>query len=561
MNVYEGIDMRPRFSCTSTLSLVFFLVLGMLPPDCYGKSQVRTALVIGNGSYQSAPLRNPVNDARDMAAVLARQGFTVIHRENADRGLMRSAIREFEEILAREGGIGLFYYAGHGVQLQGKNYLVPVGADIQREYEVPDETIPADLVLKAMAYAQNELNIIILDACRNNPFPRSFRSASRGLARMETMGSGMLIAYATAPGSIASDGEGTNGIYTKYLLDAMQSPGLSIEQVFKAVRQKVMQETNNTQTPWEESSLTGDFYFIATDNARIEINTLSPADAALAEAKDSKELVFWHGISASKNAADYGEYLRQYPEGVFSELARSRLQELTSAVNGMDSGRGRTAGGDEPQAQSTGMAAAISGVWRHEYMENNRTNYLQYTFVDTGEGSAEGEEPDGSWWSAPFTWSISDQVLTLQYRENSEQFQIVSVKNAELDLLGVSGEVTGDRLLMNRQAADPVAPLPSFSADQLIGTWRETWEEGGQEGYQVFTIRSDGTILDRGRSADEQWSQETGWRLNGNILQLQNEEQQQYRIVRITSGYLDLIDLSPENRGDGSRLFKVTEIQ
>jgi hypothetical protein len=219
----------------------------------------RVALVIGNSKYQSSPLLNPGNDARDIAASLQEMGFEVIARENLSQNDMKKAIREFGEKI-RQGGVGLFYYAGHGVQVEGRNYLIPVDANIGHEQEVEYESVDVGFLLAQMENAKNTLNIVILDACRNNPFVRSFRTAKSGLAAVDAPG-GTLIAYSTSPGSVASDGTGRNGIYTQALLKAMRTPGMKIEEVFKQVRIEVQQKTGGQQIPWELSSLIGDFYF------------------------------------------------------------------------------------------------------------------------------------------------------------------------------------------------------------------------------------------------------------------------------------------------------------
>jgi uncharacterized caspase-like protein len=223
----------------------------------------RVALVIGNGAYKAAPLRNPANDARAMARALSETGFNVTLLEEATRSSMRRAVREFGDEIAR-GGVGLFFFAGHGMQIRGRNYLVPVNADIQREDEVEDEAVDANTVLAKMDSAKNTLNVLILDACRNNPFQRAFRSAQQGLAQMDAP-SGTLVAFATAPGSVAADGDGANGVYTKHLLVSLRTPGLPVEQLFKQVRIGVAKETADRQIPWESSSLKGDFYFVAPD--------------------------------------------------------------------------------------------------------------------------------------------------------------------------------------------------------------------------------------------------------------------------------------------------------
>ena len=251
---------REKRSCSwskMTLAGWVGLVALLVPGAVLAES--RTALVVGNGAYQDAPLKNPANDARDMAAKLRELGFQVIERIDADRQTLRLALREFEQQLRQRRGVGLFYYAGHGVQLKGQNYLIPIGADIRQEFEVPDEGVDADIVLRAMESAGNELNIVILDACRNNPFTRGF-GGGRGLARMEGP-AGTFIAYATAPGAVSQDGANRNSPYTRHLLAAMSMPGLSLEQVFKQVLVAVEQESGGGQIPWVASSLRGEFYF------------------------------------------------------------------------------------------------------------------------------------------------------------------------------------------------------------------------------------------------------------------------------------------------------------
>ena len=221
----------------------------------------RLALVIGNGNYPVGPLANPGNDARAMARSLEAKGFDVTLIADGSLRAMEEAVRDFGRAL-RRGETGLFYYAGHGLQVQGENYLVPVDAEIEKEEDVRYEAMSVGRVLAEMDAAQNPLNLVILDACRNNPFARSWRSGTRGLAQVNAP-TGTLIAYATAPGSVASDGPGQNGLYTEQLLRYMQVPGLSVEEMFKQVRIAVMDATDGQQTPWESSSLVGEFAFAA----------------------------------------------------------------------------------------------------------------------------------------------------------------------------------------------------------------------------------------------------------------------------------------------------------
>ncbi len=261
------------------------LVVGGTP--AYAATVKRIALVVGNGKYPTAPLKNPVNDARAMAKTLKELGFEVTLRENTSQRDLAAAVRQFGASIS-PGSVALFYYAGHGMQVKGRNYLVPVDADIQVEDEVPYSTIDISLVLDKMEVGKSATNIVILDACRNNPFARRFRSSSTGLAQMDAP-IGTLIAFATAPGSVAQDGTDENGIYTKHLLDSIAVPGLPVEQMFKRVRIGVAKETNEAQIPWESSSMKGDFVFreaapqpVASQDKLIEEAVRAAAEKAAA---------------------------------------------------------------------------------------------------------------------------------------------------------------------------------------------------------------------------------------------------------------------------------------
>jgi uncharacterized caspase-like protein len=241
-------------------------------------SERRLALLIGNSAYtQGGNLRNPVNDVRDMKAALEELGFRVIKHENCTQKAMKEAIDDFGEEL-RGHDVGLFFYAGHGVQVGGDNYLIPVDAKLQSEKVVEYDCVRADRVLAMMEGAGSKTNIVILDACRDNPFERSWRRGGfgRGLAFMNAP-SGALIAYATAPGRTALDGGGRNGVYTEALLDHIKTAGITIEQMFKRVRVGVEDRTNRTQTPWESTSLRGDFYFLPGSIAAARVDAPEPS--------------------------------------------------------------------------------------------------------------------------------------------------------------------------------------------------------------------------------------------------------------------------------------------
>jgi uncharacterized caspase-like protein len=221
----------------------------------------RLALIVGNAKYPENPLRNAVHDATDMSNILQKLGFETKLLSNATFEQMEDAIDVFSRNL-RQGGVGLFYYAGHGVQIDGQNYLIPVDTPFATASRVKYRSVPANGLLERMADARNELNIIILDACRENILMRESRSVQRGLAIAQAA-QGSLVAYATSPGEVALDGteRERNGVYTKHLLQHITQKGLSVEELFKRVRIGVWEETKGRQIPWESSSLVDDFYF------------------------------------------------------------------------------------------------------------------------------------------------------------------------------------------------------------------------------------------------------------------------------------------------------------
>jgi Caspase domain len=294
-------------------------------------AETRIALIIGNSDYANPNLKltNPANDAAAMQRALQAAGFETIVRLNAKRLDFYRAVDEFTARIGRDQhAVGLFYYAGHGVQAEGANYLIPVDADIQAESDLEANAFDAGRVLRAMKAAQNEMNIVILDACRDNPLPKT-RGIERGLARMDAP-SGTFIAYAAAPGQTAQDGaSGTNGVFTGELVKAMAEPGMPLEQMFKRVIAGVKADTHGGQQPWSEASIQGDFYFHPAVS-------LPPVPSAV----DPKqvELMYWESIKDSKNVADFRAYLSKFPKGEFSGLASNRVDYLAKSAAGENSG-------------------------------------------------------------------------------------------------------------------------------------------------------------------------------------------------------------------------------
>jgi len=301
-------------------------VLVSLPAKGYGAQEQRIALVIGNSNYLYAPLRNPVNDANDMAAALRKLGFRVTLRTDAARRTMKEAIRVFGKAL-QSGGVGLFYYAGHGIQSRGSNYLIPVHAEIQSEADVEYEAIDAGRVLAQMEMAGNNLNIVILDACRNNPFARSFRSGEKGLARMDAP-TGSVLAYSTAPGSVAADGSGRNGLYTAKLLKHLQVPGITVERMFKLVRRDVTRESGKAQVHWESSSMIGDFYFSGGNPDSGQTGRAIKVQGSQTAPLLDGEEEMWQIVRESAAIEDFRMFLQQYPRGRFSGAAAIKIKQL-----------------------------------------------------------------------------------------------------------------------------------------------------------------------------------------------------------------------------------------
>ncbi|WP_161786364.1 caspase domain-containing protein [Methylobacter sp. BBA5.1] len=224
------------------------------------KHERRVALVIGNSAYQyTAQLANPTNDAEDIAQALKKFNFQVILKTNADLETMADAVYQFGESL-KGGGIGLFYYSGHGLQVKGENYLLPVDANLMREDDVKRKAISANDVVEKMGEGNSHLNLVFLDACRNNPFPSSTRAVNRGLIGMNAP-NGTLLIFSTNPDNVALDGSGRNGTYTKHLLQQIDQPGLEIGMMLRKVRTAVKEETGGQQVPWENGSIEGEFYF------------------------------------------------------------------------------------------------------------------------------------------------------------------------------------------------------------------------------------------------------------------------------------------------------------
>jgi len=281
------------------MRLLFFLPVLLLLNNYLLAQEKRLALVIGNSQYShSNNLANPINDAKDMATALKRLGFEVILKKNLSLNEMRETVDDFGERLIKYD-VGLFYFAGHGLQANNKNYLLPVDANPKKESEVEYHGLKVDRVLAQLEDNTKGTNIIILDACRNNPFERSWGRSGRDRGfRVMSSPLGSVIAYSTAPGTVASDGNGRNGHYTNFLLKHIEEPNIPVSLMFQKVRADMIQAYGTSQRPWESSSLLKSFYFNKKENlSLINVDTTALSKEVVPPPKDLPwlELVFVEG--------------------------------------------------------------------------------------------------------------------------------------------------------------------------------------------------------------------------------------------------------------------------
>jgi hypothetical protein len=283
--------------------------------------KARRALVIGNGGYGNAPLANPANDARSISNLLIEAKFRVAQYIDANQLQMVRARDEFVTSMSTDTpSIALFYFAGHGVQIDWRNYLIPVDTKIANQADVLKYGFELNYFLSQLSPFKNTIFIFILDSCRDNPFGANYQPASKGLSQFDAP-SNSLIAYSTSPGHVAEDGVGTNGLYTEKLLTELSVRGVKIEDALKRVRLNVRLASKGAQIPWESTSLEEEVFLF--ENAKLIDSAESVERQLIAE------LDRWTTIKNSTKLADWVAYLRDFPGGRFSEIARFRIESLT----------------------------------------------------------------------------------------------------------------------------------------------------------------------------------------------------------------------------------------
>ncbi|HJV73631.1 MAG TPA: SUMF1/EgtB/PvdO family nonheme iron enzyme [Noviherbaspirillum sp.] len=302
----------------------------------------RVALVIGNGRYANDALGNPVNDAREISRVLASFGFEVRHHENLDSQQMHEALLDFNRRLSA-GGVGLFYFSGHGFQTDSKVLLAPVDADSRSPASLLTKSVDLQSVLEHMSPSRpGKLNLVILDTCMNNPFD-SFHPVPAATIHVPAIPDETLIAYASAPGSFAADGK-HHGVYTAALLQALTGPTQNIRQLLNRANASVLQRTAHRQIPWISSTLSREFRLALEENAgpamplllaaNNEEDVVTPRSRAILpkDSAEQYELTFWDSIKDSNHISDYEAYLNAYPKGRFAALARARIERLRATA-------------------------------------------------------------------------------------------------------------------------------------------------------------------------------------------------------------------------------------
>lgn len=377
------------------------LAAGILLGSHAALAENRVALVIGQSNYRAVvPLPNPANDAKAMSRMLAESGFEVLTAADLSQNELRTKVGDFAAKVAEKGPdtVALVFYAGHGLQIDGENFLVPVDVDPKRETDIPLQAVRLNDVLNTLASVPSKTRILLLDACRNNPFPDINKTAGRGLAIVDakTGAPGTFMSFSTSPGAEAEDGSGANSPYTSALLAAAKEPGLSIEDTFKRVRVAVNKATAGRQTPWDSSSLTDDFRFVGPAVAGPKLAAVKktvdewkrdlkgkPAEAAneliVADGTDEayeafavlyaqtplglqardwldrhRRMVAWNNAVIINTAAGYRAFIAQYPDSDLAPTARKLEERLRNRPNfvatvatagGMPNASGATASG------------------------------------------------------------------------------------------------------------------------------------------------------------------------------------------------------------------------
>ncbi len=430
-----GADRHAAPSRRDILHLGLAGALGPAMPAWAQGAATRVALVVGNAAYAGAPRLNPAHDALAMSTVLSGLGFRVVELRDGTKAQIDDAIAQTRELLSGRNGVGLLYYAGHGLQLDWHNYLLPVDAAPASAADVPRLSVDTQDVIDAFKAAGNRMNILVLDACRDNPFGAS--GSAKGLAPMDAP-PGTYMAYATAPGNLAEDGSDgdRNGLYARFLVKEMQRPEAGIEDVFKRVRLQVRQASKGRQVPWDSSSLEEDFVFAS--GRKIEVPTRREREAAF-----DAEKADWDRIKDSRKAEDFFAFLQKYPSGTLAEQTQFRLDQLAAAAV-------------KPALSRRELPALPSGVRRYVVGD-----FYRYEQIDHLAGTSQ----------------------RIGWRVTAADDRLVEINGGQVVLDQMGGWIK-DKFGVK----DP--PMVLIPAELFVGKrWRTAWWETPPEGARVRSFR------------------------------------------------------------------------
>ena len=424
------------------LTVIFWAVLGVTGSAV---SEERLALLIGNQSYGSvAPLSNAAADARLMAAALTQEGFKVTLLIDANLVTLNRAIAKFGSDLRAAGddATGLFYYAGHGVQSFGTNYLLPVDVILTDAADLDLAAVPAESVLRQMASARNRQNIVILDACRDNPFTDIAELHDNGLAEMKAP-TGTFLSYSTSPGAVALSGNSGNSPFTKALASLISKPGLPIEQLFREVRVDVLAKTGGRQTPWDASSLTAEFVF-------------SPAKSV--EAENMTEQQLWDSIIATRDPLQIVLFIRGYQDSPHAAEARALLIEVLKS------------GSSNPQDTAPAADAAATAPVKTEDAEARLAREQEVLSAAQESGRIE----DYQAYLSDFPDGVYAETVRKELAEKSGAVEPGAPAAASTIIAFTTPLVSGDIELQGKSIAQLIAGSPKFPP--IEGMPDEIWQ-------------------------------------------------------------------------------------
>ncbi len=399
----------------------------------FAQNAKRVALVIGNSAYKQGRLANPVNDAKAISSRLRALGFEVVYYENLKTRDIGNMYREFRSKIA-PGGVALVFYAGHGLQFKGQNYFPAVDSEINFEEDVPLQSVNLGTLLDNMEEAKAAVSLVFLDACRDNPFARRFRSVSSGLAKVEAA-SGTLIHYATKPGSVAADGDNANGTYTEALLAQMAEPGVPVELMLKRVANRVVSKTHGKQEPWMEGSLRGDFYFIFKGPVTVQVQQ-QPQPQAQAAPDVDPENQTWAAASRANTLSAYQAYLNAFPQGRYAVAAKIAYESLLQ--------QGANPGGSSGTRAST------------------LPNPPAGTPAAAPAATPPGEDPETALWNAVETTKTADDYGT--YLKQYPKGKYAAMAQQRLKKLDADAKAQAERT--KKQNAEALAQADAQAWDQ-----------------------------------------------------------------------------------------------